>query len=71
MLLSDPSAHGSLETPVDVQGKATRDLKQSTTATERWHYAIKLEQVLRPIGVPEGKIDFFLGVVLGVGLVIA
>ena len=51
MLLSDPSAHGSLETPVDVQGKATRDLKQSTTATERWHYAIKLEQVLRPIGV--------------------
>ena len=23
MLLSDPSAHGSLETPVDVQGKAT------------------------------------------------
>ena len=38
---------------------------------ERWHYAIKLEQVLRPIGVPEGKIDFFLGVVLGVGLVIA
>ena len=29
MLLSDPSAHGSLETPIDVQGKATINIEHN------------------------------------------